>query len=132
MDAVSLGTHVEVLANTRDACQTNGLLRANNKRSKCDVTVRGILCDGKCFAEPLIPPCCQEKVSETTKGDPVLNEQCQKATNVMVHDHQEQQHDAPRDEPLSAPGKFHDIPLHEAISENTPVNAMRKEAERVL
>ena len=80
----------------------------------------------------MIPPCDPEKFPEETRKDPGLSKQCQKATNMMAHVHQEKQCDKLRDELLDAPTTFHDVPFHDVISKNTPVNAMRKEAERML
>ena len=106
-----------------------------------DIIIHGILRDGKCYTNGLIPPDLDPSSPHATPAtssasalasDPDFAADCQRAFLYSVHAYQEAECAQLRSEFESLPAQFHDLPFHEYIQQNTPVAAIRAATERLL
>ena len=100
------------------------------KRSN-DVMVHGVVIDGKCHTDALIPPPPNNPAAEFVH-DEDFEVDCQRATVMAIHACQEEMCAELRERMKDLPRMFHELPFHECVHENTPVNKMRAETERLL
>lgn len=115
---------------------------ANHRlRKSQDLLVHGVLIHGKCYTHGLIPPNLtsnhpaanpQNSSALAIKSDPDFARQCQQATLYHIFLWQENEYAKLRDQLHQVPPEFHDLPFHEYIHRNTPVNAIRATTERLL
>lgn len=106
---------------------------AKHKTKKAlNIVVHGILVDGKCFTDDLILPTSNKKIKEKKRDDPEFEEACKRATLFNIFAHQEKEYEKLRKEFETLPTMFHSIPFHELIQKYTPVQAIRRETERLL
>ena len=101
-------------------------------RKKLDVSVQGVLLEGKCYTHRLLPPFVDEKIEVIKTNDPEFAAACKRATLYNVFIHQEKEYVKLRQQFKELPTMYHSVPFHEYIHKYTPVNAIRKETERLL
>ena len=110
-------------------------------RSSEDILVHGLLRHGKCYTAPLIPPILpishsdaneSNSVEYTRQHDPDFNDACEKATIYNIYSHQEEQYTKLRNDLSSIHKKYHSLPFHEYIQDNTPIAAIKAQTERLL
>ena len=116
--------------------------RASHRlRRSQDVVVHGVLRHGKCYTAPLIPPdlpadhpnATPSTSSEAAKAaDPEFKAACERATIQAIYAHQEREYATLRDNLEAVPLMYHDVPFHEFIQQNTPVDTIQVETERLL
>ena len=101
-----------------------------------DIIVHGILLAGKCYTHPLIP-CYEDEVVDAAVAslkiqDPDFADECKRAAAYSVFLHQEADYERLRDNLSMVPLSLHNIPFHEYIHWNTPVNSLRTQTARML
>ena len=110
-------------------------------RHSQDVLVHGILRHGKCYTAPLIPPNLggdHENATAATSSavarteDPEFETACQRATLQAIFNHQENEYSQLREDLVTLPVSYRNMPFHEYILCNTPANAIEAETERLL
>ena len=110
-------------------------------RKNQDIKVYGVLVDGKCYTNALIPPTVDathpdasptNSIDVLKQDDSDFADACARATIQTIAAYQEEeQHlllQALRDVPVA----FHDLPFHEYIQRSTPVTAISQATERLL
>lgn len=107
--------------------------RASHKlKRSLDVLLYGVLRNGKSYTDVLIPPFTGNSVSDLAAKDPTFIQDCERTALFHIHSYQEHQYALLRNEFDSLPVGLHSLPFHEYIQHNTPVNALRRETERLL
>lgn len=101
------------------------------KRS-LDVIIHGVLRNGKSYTDVLIPPHSTTCITKNASTDPNFIKDCERATLFHVYAYQENEYAKLRDELQHLPLHLHSLPFHEYIQRNTPVNAIKRETERLL
>ena len=115
---------------------------ASHRLRRCqDVVVHGVLVNGKCYTAPLIPPDLPTDHPEATPAnscakaladDPEFAAACERATIQNIYTWQEEEYAELRDNLRTVPRMYHDLPFHEYIQKNTPVDTIRTDTERLL
>ena len=101
-----------------------------------NVIIHGILLAGKCYTHPLIP--CYDNsqidasIATLKLQDADFADECDRAAAYSVFLHQEADYEKLRDNLAVVPKSLHDIPFHEYIHRNTPVNSLRTQTSRML
>ena len=116
--------------------------RATHKlKHSNDVIVHGILNSGKCYTNALIPPDLPRDSANATahtsstiaiEEDPEFKAECERATILAIHSYQEMEYSKLRSELYSVPQNLHQLPFHEYIQKNTPVDSIKTSTERLL
>lgn len=101
-------------------------------KQSLNVRVNGSLRNGKRFSFPLIPPCTEASVKALLVEDDDFRLACEQATLCHIFAHQEQEYAKLREDLKQLPMLYQDLPYHEYIHHNTPVNAIREETQRML
>ncbi len=113
----------------------------NQKSEQNNLVIHGVLWHGKCYTQPLIPPSLPIDHPQATAAtshhvalteDPEFAEACTTATIQNIFLYQEKAYQELRSNLANLPVKYHDLPFHHYIQDNTPISAIRAHTERLL
>jgi len=110
-------------------------------KSTKDVIMHGVLLNGKCYTNALIPPDVSPDSDNATvhnssvlamQADPAFAKECEKAALCAMCGHQEAKSHKLREEMSKLHASFYSLPFCEHIQQNTPVSAIKTSTERLL
>jgi len=110
-------------------------------KSTKDVIMHGVLLNGKCYTNALIPPDASPDSDKATvhnssvlamQADPAFAKECKKATLYAMCGYQEAESRKLQKEMSKLPTSFHSLPFHEYIQQNTPVSTIKTSTKRLL
>jgi hypothetical protein len=105
---------------------------AHKMKRSFDVVVHGVLRNGKCYTNELIPPYSDDTKDQVLADDPEFQDDCTNASLLHVYAFQENAMSKLQSDLEDMPRNIMKLPFHEYIQENTPVQAIRQETERLL
>ena len=106
-----------------------------------NIVVGGVLINDKCYTHELIAPVLPPDHPAATPlnsiplamdEDPEFRDAVERATIFYIHSWQEDAYARIRAELSVLPISMHQLPFHEHIAQNTPVNAIKQATERLL